>query len=318
MSVIRKTRKFLKTALSTRRVMQELPPLANIHYISDAELVELHHCMLEMVKDIHAVCTQHNICYMAAGGTCLGSVRHQGFIPWDDDVDLLMPRADLKRFLEIFTEELGDRYQLTSPASDFPMESLITSVHRRNTYRASLQTFGTDLPKGIQIDIFPIENVPRNRLVRWFKGRLATLVQHIATSTLFKGLTNQQKREFFFQTKEGKFNYRLRILIATVFGFFSYQRWARIYEYLVSMDKDTGYCTVPTDMKHYFGHIMPKEVYLPTTQGPFEDMQINLPHNTDEYLKNQYGDYMVIPEEGKREAHWGIGFSLTSEEEHNV
>lgn len=315
MSVIKRKREFFKTALSTRRVMQGLPPLENIHYISPDELVELQKCMLEMIKDIDRVCTEHDICYLAAGGTCLGSVRHRGFIPWDDDVDLLMPRTDLKRFLKIFESEMGDRYQLTSPASDFPLESLITAVYKRGTYRASVQTYGTDLPKGVHIDIFTIENVPRNRLLRRLKGTYATFIQYIAVSTLFKGLTNEKKREFFCQTPEGRFNYAFRMFIANLFSFFSYERWARIYDRAVSMSKDTGYCTVPTDIRHYFGHVMPKDVYLPPSKGPFEDMEINMPHDPDRYLKNQYGDYMKIPKESEREAHWSIGFSLTSGEE---
>ena len=72
---------------------------------------------------------------------------------------------------------------------------------------------------------------------------------------------------------------------------------------------------MPTDIGHYFGHVMPKNVYYPPVKGQFEDMQINLPHNPDAYLKNQYGDYMTIPPEADREKHWSIGFDLGDEKD---
>ena len=307
--------KTFKKALSTRKVMQELPPIKDIHYISDEELKELQGCFLEMIKDIDRVCEEYGICYMAAGGTCLGSVRHKGFIPWDDDVDLLMPRADLQKFLKIFDEALGDKYEITSPGTKYPLESMITAIYKKDTYKGTFQSYGTDLPKGVHIDIFSIESVPRNPIARGLKGFHATCMQYIAVSTLFKSLTNDEKRAFFYQTEAGKINYRIRMFVAGVFSFRSCDKWAAKFEKAVSMKKDSGLWTVPTDIKHYFGHIMPKEVYFPPKKGPFEDMMINLPNNTDEYLKNQYGDYMQIPKVEDREKHWTIGFNLTSGED---
>ncbi|MCQ2452389.1 MAG: LicD family protein [Oscillospiraceae bacterium] len=306
---------FLKNALSTRRAMQKTPSMPMVHELSDQELKALQACFLEIIKDIDRVCEKRGICYMAAGGTALGSVRHQGFIPWDDDVDLLMPRPDLKRFLEIFDEELGDKYEITSPDSKYPLESMITAVYKKNTYKASISTLDTDLPKGVHIDLFPIETVPVNPLARRIKGLTAIFLQYVAVSSLFRHLSSENKKEFFYQTPAGKFNYRLRMFVGALFSFRSYEKWAASFDRFVSCKTDTGLWAVPTDIGHYFGHIMPKEVYYPPIKGPFVDMQINLPHNPDEYLKNQYGDYMTIPPEADREKHWSIGFSLDLEAE---
>ena len=306
--------KTFKTALSTRKVMQGLPPIKEIHYISDEELSQLQDCFLEMLKDIDRVCEENNICYMAAGGTCLGSVRHKGFIPWDDDVDLIMPRKDLQKFLRIFPKVMGEKYELTSPGSKYPLESMITAIYKKNTYKGCLQTLGTNLPQGVHIDIFSIENIPANPIHRKIKGLYAMGMQYIAVSTLFKYLTNKTKRDFFYQTEEGRINYKIRMFVAKVFSFRSCDKWARSFEKAVRYKKDSGLWGVPTDIKHYFGHVMPKDVYFPPIKGQFEDMMINLPHNTDEYLKNQYGDYMTIPKEADREKHWSIGFNLESGE----
>ena len=134
---------FLKNALSTRRAMQELPPMKEIHYISDEELRQLQACFLEIIKDIDRVCRENGICYMAAGGTALGSIRHQGFIPWDDDVDLLMPRPDLKRFLEIFDRCLGDKYEITIYSSCCNMDK---GIYYYKTYENS-QITAVDMHK---------------------------------------------------------------------------------------------------------------------------------------------------------------------------
>lgn len=300
----------IRDAFSTRKTMQKLPEMDAIHYITDEELVQLQDCFLEIIKDIDAVCKRNNICYMAAGGTCLGSVRHQGFIPWDDDVDLLMPREDLKRFIEIFDRELGDKYDFTSINCQYPIESMISAVYKKGTVKASFQTMNTDLPQGVHIDIFTIEAVPENKLVRTIKGYATMAVQYVAVSSLFYHFTDKQKKAFFSQTLAGRINYAIRYSVGKASSFASPEFWGKLFDKVVSYNKDSNLWAVPTDIGHYFGHVMPKDVYYPPSKGPFVDMELNLPHNTDEYLKNQYGDYMTIPPEAGREKHWSIGFDL--------
>jgi len=303
-----------KNAFSTRKAMQQAPAMDFIQELSDLELKQLQGCYLEILKDIIAVCDEHNICYMAAGGTALGSVRHKGFIPWDDDVDLIMPRADLNRFVNAFNEIMGEKYELTTPNSkQHPIESMITIIHKKNTYKASLQTFDTSLPKGISIDIFAIESVPRNPIIRRFKGFFAMALQYIGVSALYRHYMSPRKKEFLCQTKVGLLNYRIRMATGFLFSFVKYDKWGNLFDRFVRCKKDTGLWGVPTDIGHYFGHIMPKEVYFPPVKGEFEDIMINLPHDTDAYLKNQYGDYMTIPPEADREKHWSIGFNLNSD-----
>ena len=74
-------------------------------------------CLLEMYSDILRVCEKYNIRVMLGGGSALGAVRHGGFIPWDDDLDLIMPREDYNKFISVFDKELSDLYEITSPNS---------------------------------------------------------------------------------------------------------------------------------------------------------------------------------------------------------
>ncbi|MFM1602660.1 LicD family protein [Helcococcus ovis] len=307
--------KKIKNAFSTRKALQVSPPTDIVRELSDDELKQLQKCFLEILKDIDKVCEENNITYMAAGGTALGAIRHDGFIPWDDDVDILMPTSDLKRFLRIFDEKLGDKYEITSPNSKYQIESMITAVYKKNTLKASFGAYNTPFPKGVHIDIFPIVTVPENGFIRRIKGITSLFLQYIAVSSIFYKYRSEEKKKFFYQTSAGKFNYRLRILIGFLFSFRKYEKWANLYDNFVKGPRKSNLWAVPTDIGHYFGHIMPKDVYYPPVKMKFEDMMINVPHNIDEYLKNQYGDYMIIPPVEDREKHYSVGFSLNVEED---
>lgn len=304
---------FLRDAFSTRKAMQHSPELDIIHEITDDELEALHKCFLEMMRDFIKVCDENGLCYMAAGGTALGAVRHKGFVPWDDDVDFIMPREDLNRLLKIFDETMGDKYEITSPNSKYQLESMITAIYKKNTVKDSFVNYNAPFPKGVHFDIFAIDSVPVNPIIRRIKGITALILQYIAVSTLFYTYRNKVKKEFFYQTSAGKFNYNLRCTVGFLFSFRRYEKWGNLFDSFVRSDKDTGLWAVPTDVGHYFGHIMPKSVYYPPVKGEFEDIEINLPHDTDAYLKNQYGDYMKIPPVEDREKHYSVGFELNSE-----
>ncbi len=77
--------------------------------MTDEDIDRLHRVLLDMYKDINAVCKRNNIGLIAAGGTQLGAIRHHGFIPWDDDMDIFIFRSDFERFKDVFISELSDK-----------------------------------------------------------------------------------------------------------------------------------------------------------------------------------------------------------------
>ena len=83
----------------------------------DEELYKLHNVLFHILKDVRDCCMRHGLTYMLGGGTCLGAVRHKGFIPWDDDVDIMMPRKDCEFLVDALKKDYGDKYDMTSPTT---------------------------------------------------------------------------------------------------------------------------------------------------------------------------------------------------------
>ena len=145
-------------------------------------LKELHDVMLTMLVDIDAVCRKYGLRYYLAYGTLLGAVRHRGFIPWDDDADIVMPRKDYERFLSIAAQSLGEKYFVqyhkTEPWYRHPFAKI-----RRNGTACVIQNHRhIPMHQGIFVDIFPLENVPSfnwTRKIIWgianFTDRLCAL-----------------------------------------------------------------------------------------------------------------------------------------------
>lgn len=126
------------------------------------ELRRLQLTLLEIVKDIDRVCRENGIRYFLEGGSCLGARRHGGFIPWDDDVDLGMVRADYDRFLEVAPGALGEGYVVVHPGNEDRLAGQFAKVWKRGTVFATEETIEAGIPQGIFVDIFPYDEVCRD------------------------------------------------------------------------------------------------------------------------------------------------------------
>ena len=124
-----------------------------------AQLRDIQLCELEILKEIDRICRKHRIPYWLAYGTMLGAVRHKGFIPWDDDLDIYMRFQDFKRFQSICKTELGDSYFLQTPLSEPSMPWMIYKVRKNGTKMMQTgQVFNSTFNFGIWVDIFPLVN----------------------------------------------------------------------------------------------------------------------------------------------------------------
>ena len=245
------------------------------------------------------ICKAHRLTYFCCGGTAIGAIRHQGMIPWDDDIDVFMPRPDYDRFIEIAsTTNLGD-YELVTPFNkdDYPL--YFAKLCQRHT--TLQEEADTPCVYGLYIDIFPIDGAPDSydearRMERQFtktKNKLEAISTH-NTFTEYIALLAQPKEWGRFVRKTIGFlcrkAYRRRLL-------------SQMHDIMYRYDYANA-----TLVAVYCGSYGPKEVFPKawidgSVTFPYEGLEVSLPIGYDNYLRQYYGDYMQLPPESKRVSH---------------
>ena len=268
--------------------------------------MEIQKVILHMLSDILEVCAKYNLIVMLGGGSALGAVRHQGFIPWDDDIDLNMPRKDYEKLKDVFNEELSASYNLYCPQYNHSAIERFAKIEKKDT---CFWPIDAKESYGICIDIFPIENIPKRGLMRLGKGGIAQLCMFIAGQVKFWENKNKWMRMFMCTSYKGKITYYLKCFIGVIFSFIPAYKWFDWCD-KVNQYKYTGVMGVPSGRKHYFGEIFPENVYFPTKKAYFEDLEIRLPNKVEIYLSNLYGDYSRIPSKEEQEKHFVLELKI--------
>lgn len=267
--------------------------------------------LLEMYKDIAALCDKYSLDYMMGGGTCLGAIRHQGYIPWDDDLDLMMPRASYEELISCLAKgELGEKYEYDTPNATKDCKNTFLKIYRKNTLDVEITSETAPGPKGIYIDVFAMDYAPQNAIVRKIKAAVSDFLQAVCSCVLYTEYPSKLYKEFMMQSEEGKKRYRQRIFLGKLFGIIPHRKWAWWFDRFNAKDKDTGYLTIPTGRKHYVGECRPTSVYLPTRKALFEGLEVNVPNDAHAYLTSMYRNYMEEPPVEKRERHFVYKFKL--------
>jgi lipopolysaccharide cholinephosphotransferase len=269
--------------------------MAQSQHLNDTQRYILH-----VLREVTRVLNELNIPYYMQGGTMLGAIRHQGFIPWDDDVDLGIPRAEYERLLKEVAAHLPENLELRTYDDETDHHYYFARIVDT---RYQIRRMGSieERLENIWVDLFPLDGMPNSFISRqWHKFRLLMTRLKFHLSCFEKVNIKRPGRPMVERmiikiamiTRVGKwFNTRKQLD--------KLDRLLKKYppeksEFLVNFTGQTSY---------KFNEMFKKEVYGDGKEYPFEDMTLVGPEQYDAYLKSLYGDYMTPPREEDRNAH---------------
>ena len=284
---------------------QELSRDSSVHRLTNEEVAEIQHTLLDMAKDITDLCDREGIPYVLGGGSCLGAVRHHGFIPWDDDLDINMLRADADRFSRLVEKEYNDKYEMIVPVRSEGYDSTFLRVQKKGTVFREYE-YQQERYCGLKIDIFLYENTYSSPLKRKLHGFLCD-----GGSLLLSCIRMHLHRDEFLALAGGKESDAAKaVKLKSALGALpslSPRFWYKAVNRWFAMDKDDSseYVTCPSGRRHFFGELQKRDAYWNKRKKiPFEDTSFYVAGNTEEYLTGLDGpDYMTLPPEEKREHH---------------
>ena len=263
-------------------------------YLVTSEVKQFWAVLLDILVQIDTVCKKHNIQYFLCGGTLLGAVRHRGFIPWDDDLDVMMKRNDYNRFCEVAPIELHQPYFFQTEKTD-PGHLLRHAKVRNSNTTGMFKSFagkGYKINQGIFVDVFPMDNLPddMNERKKYYDD-LFKLWGKVWKLSAFKN------RGVRFGTLENLKLYGENLLLSLTGKQDIYNAQ---FEKLAGKYKDVS----TEDCCLILGHLTPKGLknthlwktkdYLQMTTAPFEFLDMPIPVNYDAQLTTLYGDWHKI------------------------
>ena len=273
--------------------------------ITDEQLRRLQQTLLSILDDIADVMKENDIKYSLGGGSVLGAYRHQGFIPWDDDIDINITRQEFNKFLPLFTEKYGNKYWIRVPGLTPGHALLFPQIRLKGTSVKTRDDFNNQ-ECGVCIDLFLIENTYNNGFSR-FIHEIGCQYWGFAVSC------RKFWRDRSFLVKFAKSTGNSKLLASVRFKLFVGWFYSlRSLDKMVSKadrwkgrcsDDSSSFVTVPAGRRHFRGELRRREVLVPGDSLQFEGRAVPCPGNVEEYLSQLYGDYKTMPDEAHREAH---------------
>lgn len=272
-------------------------------HLTQEELRKAQLLMLKILKEVHRICEENNIKYFLSDGTLIGAVRHNGFIPWDDDLDIGMLREEYEKFCKIAPEKLGDEFVLQTTFRDEGYGSQFGKLMLKNTIWIEYNAKDTDRDnKGIYIDIFPYDKIPSSKK----KQKMIKFQYHLLNALLLF------KLNYFATSYEKGIIRKINYVIKKIFSsFFSINKLKNMREKLCKKYENMSKNFVVTKYGGSFENNQNSyESYDSLILHSFENDNFYIPKNYDSILTNLYGDYMVIPPVEKQKSHGIIYFDF--------
>lgn len=258
-------------------------------YTVSAEMKKLWAVELDLLAEFDRVCRKHGLTYFAFGGTLLGAIRHQGFIPWDDDIDVVMFREDYRKLTRIAAEEFQHPYFFQTPFTDCGLVMGGSRLRNSNT------TVSNDAEarrpyknKGIFLDIFVLDNVPDSeRKLRRLKSELKIYWRLLRYAAYYDCYFEPGKTYSAKRLLAGKIALALK-------GLFGMEKLSRGYERRCARYGDRATERIAPLEFSRGKDVYPRSWYQGLSYVPFEHIQVPVPDAYDQLLTASFGDYMVM------------------------
>lgn len=269
------------------------------------DLERLHRAELGMLKDFMELCDKNGIEYFAISGTAIGAVRHQGFIPWDDDIDIALLREDYERFVRAMKKDQAFRakYVLWGPDRPHKYYNLQPTLMLRNTVFVNENAAAGGYRPGILMDLFIYDNIPEDEkqaaviIQKCRRYKILYIVRNVNFFRLLKGQPAIQKLKNFLC---GWIRLGLRLIPGS-----DEILYRKFLQYATRYRGKSDKYTCLFDPGSHIMHIWKSKSY-PTIKVPFEDTEIRLVKNYDEQLRQHMGNYLELPPEEKRTNHYPV------------
>ncbi|MBQ8592217.1 MAG: LicD family protein [Lachnospiraceae bacterium] len=267
----------------------------------EATLKRLQKLELGILKDFIAVCKEYDLTYFAFAGTGIGALRHQGFIPWDDDIDVGLPRKDYEKLIEIFKEKFRDKYQIANAECmpNYPLMTTRIMIKGTKFVEEAIKDANCDL--GIFLDVYAYDNVSdddkemkKQARITWFWSKVLIL-RFIPKPVLpFTGVTKEI----------------ISLVCVMIHAMLVMFRISPKWIYMKCKNASCKYNDVETERLAYLCDTSPyinminRKKSFPLIELEFEGIKVAFQKDIDESLRLAYGDYMTLPPIEKRKNHF--------------
>lgn len=259
---------------------------------STEELKKLQKKSLEILIYFKKFCDDHDLKFSLCGGTCIGAVRHEGFIPWDDDIDVFMLRDDYEKLKELWPKYADtEKYVYCRTTKEYNYHNIAASIRDIDTTFINKHSVNDDIVHGVGIDILPLDGYPTSKIKRIWQ----------VFNTMIFSLFNAQR----LPDNQGKIVRKLSKLIFTVIKSPSlkYKLWSLSEKQLTKYPiKDGNYITQLLSGFTFMNLKYPKEIFEDVVYMNFEGHKMPVPAGYDQYLTMAFGDYMNFPPKEDRVA----------------